>query len=153
MVIWVYIIHPGPLVLVVKQVTSGHGSFSRSLFATIAALFLLQLVGQKESSGTRLSSSRLFPGEQVEVRKKLWGGIKASVSWRPWRHFMYPLTKASCVGTPDLSPLSLNLLFLLFQRAHHCSLHCGFCHLPQFLCGSSVFSLIFAVRKESLKLN
>lgn len=44
------------------------------------------------------------------------GGIKASVSRRPWRHFVFPFSKASPFSTPDLTPLSLDFLFLLFMN-------------------------------------
>lgn len=46
------------------------------------------------------------------------GGIKASVSQRPRCRFMFPFTKVSPFCPPDLAPISLNPLFLLFFSLH-----------------------------------
>lgn len=79
------------------------------------------------------------------------GGIKASVSQRPRCHFMFPFTKVSPFCPPDLAPISLNPLFLLFfslrfpQCAHPLSPH-------HFSFNAGFFSFCHVVWKENLEL-
>lgn len=127
MVIWVYIFHSRPLFLVVKQVTSGHGSFSATRYLQLRlCFFLLQLVGQKEA--VVLARSRLFPGDQVEVRIKPWGVSKpvclGDLGVTLCSHSLKPLASV------HLTSLLFLLISSLFSFRHHCSLCCGFCRFP-----------------------